>query len=491
MRAMGSWRVVGRGLLIAAALGSATSCGDGGGVRASSVDTDLAPLGESPALDFLGGHVSQEDITERRLSFAQVFALGDDRFSLVFNGLDGVGTRGEAGQTFSRLPHAGRFTGPNAQSCVACHDVPVEDGGGGVESTVLQNPSAPAPVPVESLNVRNTPHLFGIGALQRLAEEMTETLEGARQEAAREAMESGSVVEVALVSKGISFGRIRVAPDGTVDASGVEGVDRDLVVRPFGWKGTVASLRDFVRTAARNELGLEPTELAGVGVDADDDGVIDELSVGDVTALTIYNAAQPRPATRLELIERGILLPIRNERANAIRRGERLFEEIGCATCHVPSLPIDDPVFREPSRHPAYRDDSVPGLDTQRPVAFDLRSDGDGLRFETSAHGGAVVRLFGDLKRHDLGPALADAQPQASVPESVFITKELWGVGSDGPWLHDGRAATLTEAILLHGGEAVESRNRFSDLDPDGRIAIVEFLKNLVLFKPAEEGEEE
>ena len=71
--------------------------------------------------------------------------------------------------------------------------------------------------------------------------------------------------------------------------------------------------------------------------------------------------------------------------------------------------------------------------------------------------------------------------------ESVWITKELWGVGSTGPYLHDGRATTLTEAILAHGGEGAHSRDEFEDLSTARQSDILAFLNILILFKLDEE----
>lgn len=67
---------------------------------------------------------------------------------------------------------------------------------------------------------------------------------------------------------------------------------------------------------------------------------------------------------------------------------------------------------------------------------------------------------------------------------STWITKELWGVGSTGPWLHDGRATTLTEAILAHGGAAEASRDAFEGLSFEEMKSIVAFLDSLVLIEP-------
>lgn len=65
------------------------------------------------------------------------------------------------------------------------------------------------------------------------------------------------------------------------------------------------------------------------------------------------------------------------------------------------------------------------------------------------------------------------------------MSTELWGVGSTPPYLHDGRATTLTEAILLHGGDARNTRDAFTALPREQQSNLIRFLANLVLFKMA------
>ncbi len=68
-----------------------------------------------------------------------------------------------------------------------------------------------------------------------------------------------------------------------------------------------------------------------------------------------------------------------------------------------------------------------------------------------------MVPLFGDLKRHDMGDALAENFHLVDEQRNrEFTTARLWGIADSGPYLHDGRATTLTEAIMLRGGEARE-----------------------------------
>jgi CxxC motif-containing protein (DUF1111 family) len=285
----------------------------------------------------------------------------------------------------------------------------------------------------------------------------------------------------------------------------VVGVDADLVVRPFQWKGSVAFLRDFNRDAGHNEIGMQAVEIVGDGVDGDGDGVANELTVGDLTALSVYLASQPRPTTRVELATLGLMPPLAKSELSAIARGEAAFREVGCADCHVPRLQLVDPVFREPSAHVAYRDPTFPdgqdpvslGVDPRASIRVDLTADQPDNRL-TDARGNVVFRLgsltrdargranvdlYGDLKRHDMGPGLAESIDEVGTGASVFLTENLWGVGTTAPYLHDGRATTLAEAIALHGGEGEASRNAFSALPLGRQQDVVAFLDNLVLFK--------
>ena len=90
---------------------------------------------------------------------------------------------------------------------------------------------------------------------------------------------------------------------------------------------------------------------------------------------------------------------------------------------------------------------------------------------------GIVVPMFADLKRHDMGPDLAEDFGHPL--DSFFTTARLWGVADTAPYLHDGRATTLTEAIMLHGGEAEDARNAFAALSDDDRGAVIAFLRQL------------
>ncbi len=111
----------------------------------------------------------------------------------------------------------------------------------------------------DSALVRNAPALLGLGMVQALAFEMSRELQFQRAEALAQAKASGQPVKIALATKGISYGTITVQPDAKIDYSRLEGVDFDLVIKPFGRKGTIARLRRFVEDAARLHFGVNRT----------------------------------------------------------------------------------------------------------------------------------------------------------------------------------------------------------------------------------------
>jgi CxxC motif-containing protein (DUF1111 family) len=90
---------------------------------------------------------------------------------------------------------------------------------------------------------------------------------------------------------------------------------------------------------------------------------------------------------------------------------------------------------------------------------------------------GVSVPLFADLKRHDMGPGLEEHTGDTLDP--YYQTARLWGVADTAPYLHDGRAATLSEAILWHGGEAQASRDLFAGLPDEERTDLLAFLRTL------------
>jgi hypothetical protein len=299
----------------------------------------------------------------------------------------------------------------------------------------------------------NPVSLFGAGGVQAVGREMT----GDLQTLKTRALENPGLA-VRLISKEVDFGVIVADKTGGLDNSGIEGIDDDLVVRPFGRKGEFATLRQFDQVAMMFHLGIQPVEIFGPGVDDDGDGVANEILVGEMSALEIFIATQDSP------------VQLRGDRE--ITAGSGLFETAGCVDCHRPMLTTESP----------YLGFDFPVVD-DRPGAnlyfkIDLRRNPARLR--PAAKGGVEVPLFSDLKRHDMGAGLAeDFALLSEQANREFITAKLWGVADTAPYLHDGRALTLEEAIDLHGGEARAARDRFLALDQRQQKQVIVFLKSL------------
>ena len=308
--------------------------------------------GERPALE---QHLEQREIEGGRITFDELLRMGERIFTARWTTLDG---QGRPAATGSGIPtrrdptHAPRFTrvsGPDATSCADCHFQPTIGGAGGFVANVFvlaQTLDPPAgSISAEFSNERNTLGMNGSGAIEMLAREMSAALQAIRAEALSQARVLGQPVTRPLEAKGISFGRITARPDGTVDTSQVEGVDPDLVIKPFNQKGTVVSLRVFTINAMNHHHGMQAVERFGIGQrdhrgnvittsDFDEDGVADELTAGDITAVTLFQAAMNVP---------GRVWPDDPERRAAAERGESLFAQIGCTDCHRPVLILENP----------------------------------------------------------------------------------------------------------------------------------------------------
>jgi len=94
-----------------------------------------------------------------------------------------------------------------------------------------------------------------------------------------------------------------------------------------------------------------------------------------------------------------------------------------------------------------------------------------------------VKDIFTDFKRHDLGASFYERNWDGTM-QTQFLTRPLWGVGSTGPYGHDGRSMTLNDVILRHGGEALQSRKAYAALSPGAEESLDAFLNSLVLFPP-------
>ena len=407
--------------------------------------------------------VYQDTVDQGTFTNADLFRRGDAFFSHEFTSGEGYGNGPDRRL---RRVHDGVRGGLDSHSCAGCHTVGGLDGAGSETQRAFLEGDGDR---TSSAVVRNAPQVIGAGVLQALAFEMTLELQRLRDGAIASAKSGSAAVRAVLLVRGIDFGAITAKPDGSIDASEVKGLSPDLVVRPFGWKGTVARARRFSEDAARVHFGIQSTVLAsgyqthpdplhlGPGpnwFDPDNDGVARELEEGTLTASSVY----------MTMLESPVIMPPFDAGLRARwARGSVKFDEIGCAGCHTREIPLYATDWREQS-------DSTNGT----PVAVKIFLDGE---FPKTGPG---VKLFSDLRRHDMGAGLADTHDTSDgVPRSVFLTRPLWGLADSAPYMHDGRAATIPEAILAHGGEAQRARDAFAALPNEAQIDLHVFLLSL------------
>jgi CxxC motif-containing protein (DUF1111 family) len=212
--------------------------------------------------------------------------------------------------------------------------------------------------------------------------------------------------------------------------------------------------------------GQAPAAIDGDGVwyDVDRDETTIEVDEGTLTAMVVYLSQLEAPVIRPPALE---------TLADHFARGEGLFRRIQCDSCHRPLLVLESSILEVRPR-------GEEGAGKE-PLRIDVAKDGDLPKVEPrdASRTAFNVRLFSDLKRHDMGPDLASPCAQGDIPPSVFLTRPLWGLALTAPYLHDGRAPSLDDAIRLHGGEAAASRDLYLALEPDYRAAVRVFLLSL------------
>ena len=210
----------------------------------------------------------------------------------------------------------------------------------------------------------------------------------------------------------------------------------------FGYKANMPTLRVQIAGAFLGDLGitsdLHPAQNCSVVQSAcrqAPNGGLPELSTRQLEDVEFYLAHLAVPARR-------------NADSEAVQRGEALFARVGCVQCHRPML-----------------------------------QTGPSPRFPRLA--GQTIAPYTDLLIHDMGLGLADGRPDFVASGRAWRTPPLWGIGltrtisEQERYLHDGRARSLTEAILWHGGEARVARRRFASLPAQERRALLAFLESL------------
>jgi cytochrome c peroxidase len=387
-----------------------------------------------------------------------------------------------------------------SDSCAACHGRPRGSAGSGGDVATFPDS-------------RDAPHLFGLGLIEMLSDEVTADLRAIRDKALNDAR-GGDVatggakpgpVKALLTSKGVDYGRITAFPDGRVDTSQIRGVDTDLRVRPFLHQGVTVSIREFIVGALNAEMGLQTwdpiicaatdpmnpqamTSPSGFkfdpaldtferppscsnAEDPDGDGHAGEINPALVDYLEFYLLNYFKPG---------------QYRTTArAAEGLALMEEIGCTSCHVRNLEVN---------HDRRVADAETTFDPERgifnelftevyPLFGPLKDEDPYPQLLPIGGKFLVENVFTDLKRHDLGPNFHERDFDGSLIET-HVTEPLWGVATTAPYGHDGRSVNLDAVIRRHGGEAEQERWAYVQLGPENQSKIVDFLQTLVLFPP-------
>lgn len=330
----------------------------------------------------------------------------------------------------------------NDASCAACHS---GDGRGRLENALMRigtpadgmwsslgGPQIqtralygadPEPVPTGvAISLRLPPPVFGAGLIEAIPE------------AAILALADPNDAD----GDGVS-GRPNLVVPATYVPDTEPGSGAAPRVGRFGRKAQVSSLLEQTVEAYHQDMGItsefRPNEnrnpLSSQPSDAADPVADPEIPTATVLAVVNYLRLLAPPAPG----------PMTEQRV----RGEVLFHQIGCATCHVPALETGP--------------NAVTAL-ANRPVP-----------------------LYSDLLLHDMGDELADHRPDGQASGREWRTTPLWGLrlmreflNGDAFLLHDGRARTIDEAIRLHGGEGLRSRDAFVALPDGDRRALLDFV---------------
>lgn len=222
-----------------------------------------------------------------------------------------------------------------------------------------------------------------------------------------------------------------------------------LTIGRFGWKAIQPTVEQQTAHAFAGDMGLSTPLLPDHWGDC---------TQAEAPCRDLPHGAQPRlgdeevPRDLLDLVvfySENLALPARTRGEEPrVLRGKQAFYEAGCASCHVPKY-----VTSRAARHEAHR--------------FQL------------------IWPYTDLLLHDMGEGLADERPEGQADGREWRTPPLWGIGAastvsdEAGFLHDGRARTLKEAVLWHGGEAQAARDAFAAMEKAERDALIAFLESL------------
>lgn len=323
---------------------------------------------------------------------------------------------------FNHFFSANEGLGPlfNGDSCRGCHLAPVMGGAGGLDVDVVRFAKREENGDIVQLD--SGP------AVSRLAVHGAARDELNPEANIIETRQTPSLLGLGLVDRLPEAALLANADPEDADGDGISG--RALMINGrigrFGHKASIPSFADFCADAFINEMGVTVNGLlADFAVEIDTDSVSDpELADQDFVDLVFFSTHLAPPARSF---------PDNPSLRERINKGEDNFNDVGCASCHVSALNGEE----------------------------------------------GPVAAFSDFLLHDVANPDRLNVPEADAEPGEFRTAPLWGIRQTAPYLHDGSAETLRDAIVLHFGEASPSKDAFNALSFDEQSKLIEFLLSL------------
>ncbi len=272
----------------------------------------------------------------------------------------------------------------------------------------------------------------------------------------------------------VGLGLLEAVPDETLLAIAERQTEQGVSGRPntvwdvenerqaigrFGWKANQPSVRQQVAAAFIGDIGATTYMFQLENCPSVQKKCLDMPSAslcggqGGCRGNTFRPEVNPSRLTNISTYLRTLAVPARRNMDDpAVRKGEQLFTQARCGTCHIQEM---------------------------RTAAADR------LPHEIAAAADVTIRPYTDMLLHDMGPDLADGRPDFEATGSEWRTPPLWGIGllatvnGHSDLLHDGRARNVTEAILWHGGEALAARELFRNMAAEDRAALVKFVDSI------------
>lgn len=339
----------------------------------------------------------------------------------------------------------------NSASCAACHEVPVIGGSAvsyrnfilgavGFPGSQVALPNVP-PLPSQVV-----PSFYGFTGRRP---DIPATISGLPVTAATR--NAPPLFGTGLFEFVTNATILANADPDDANADGISGRfnrDAPLNIGRFGYKCQANNIESFIRGAIQNQMGITTNPVAGCSAAVSlVEGPVPQVGAGCASPTTDTDGIPDPEFSVQEMGDvinfcRFIAPPRRRAMTPQATNGEAVFAQIGCTGCHIPVI--------------------------------------------QSAFG--PLEAYSDLLIHNMGPGLADGisqgNPQPSIltgptTDSEFRTQPLWGVGFTAPFFHNGSADTLTDAILMHGGEAQTARDAFSNLPQASQDDVIAFLEIL------------